>query len=107
MATHTLSHHASAISILPTKVDTSSSEYKGNASQFGDVMAHMQELHEKIHEGGPAKAREKHLARGKMLPREYVIASYTSLTDWCILQPYHSSDRHWHSVSRIINSGGP
>jgi 3-methylcrotonyl-CoA carboxylase beta subunit len=101
-----LSHHASAISILPTKVETSSSEYKSNASQFGEVMAQMQVLHEKIHEGGPAKAREKHLARGKMLPREYVIASYNSFTNGRLLQPHHSSDRHWHPIPRIVNFGG-
>ena len=40
---------------------------------MGEVMARMQELHKKIQEGGSAKAREKHIARGKMLPREYVI----------------------------------
>lgn len=84
IATHTFSHHAAAISILPTKVDTSSSEYKDNAFQFGEVMARMQELHEKIHEGGPAKAREKHIARGKMLPREYVLISSTSFADGII-----------------------
>ena len=81
IATNTSSHHAAAISILPTKVDTSSSDYKENALQFGEVMARMQELHAKIHQGGPTKARDKHIARGKMLPREYVIImSWTSLT---------------------------
>ncbi len=40
---------------------------------MGEVMARMQELHKKIEGGGSAKAREKHIARGKMLPREYVI----------------------------------
>ena len=40
---------------------------------MGEVMARMQELHKKIQEGGSAKAKEKHVARGKMLPREYVI----------------------------------
>ncbi len=40
---------------------------------MGEVMARMQELHKKIEGGGSAKARDKHIARGKMLPREYVI----------------------------------
>ena len=40
---------------------------------MGEVMARMQELHKKILGGGSAKAKEKHIARGKMLPREYVI----------------------------------
>jgi len=37
---------------------------------MGEAMARMRELHQKIEEGGPARAREKHVARGKMLPRE-------------------------------------
>ena len=35
-------------------------------------MARMQELHRKIEQGGSQKARGKHIAKGKMLPREYV-----------------------------------
>ena len=38
---------------------------------MGEVMAKMNELHAKIERGGPEKARQKHVARGKMLPREY------------------------------------
>lgn len=73
VATHTYSHHASALSIVPSNVDRSSEEYKENARQMGEVMARMQELHQKIEVGGSAKARDKHVARGKMLPREYLV----------------------------------
>ncbi len=72
IATHTYKHHAAAISILPTNVDKSSAQYQENAHQMGEVLAQMQELHKKIQGGGSAKARDKHIARGKMLPREYV-----------------------------------
>jgi 3-methylcrotonyl-CoA carboxylase beta subunit len=40
---------------------------------MGEVMARMQDLHQEIEAGGSAKARDKHLAKGKMLPREYVV----------------------------------
>ena len=41
---------------------------------MGDVMARIQELHTKIEEGDfTKKSRERHVARGRMLPREYVI----------------------------------
>ena len=73
IATHPYSHHAASLSILRTNVDTSSADYKSNVRQFGDVMAPMQELHRKVEQGGSQKAREKHVARGKMLPREYVL----------------------------------
>ena len=72
IASHTYKHHAATISVLPTNVDKLSSQYQENARQMGEVMARMQELHRKIQEGGSPKTREKHVARGKMLPREYV-----------------------------------
>lgn len=70
IATHAFNHHASALSVIPTKVDTLSKDFKENAVQFGEVMERMHELHQKIEQGGSLKAREKHVARGKMLPRE-------------------------------------
>jgi 3-methylcrotonyl-CoA carboxylase beta subunit len=73
-ATHTTPTQANAISILPTNVDPSSEEYKENARQMGEVMAKLEELTKKIHQGGPPKAREKHIARKKMLPRDRVTA---------------------------------
>ena len=70
IATHTFSHHASALSVLPTNVDPSSADFRENAVQFDELLARMRELHQKIEQGGPQKAKEKHVARGKMLPRE-------------------------------------
>ena len=39
-----------------------------------ELMARMDSLHGKIAEGGPQKARDKHIARGKMLPRDRITA---------------------------------
>jgi len=75
IANYTFAHHAQALSVLPSTVDTSSADFKDNAAQMDEVMGRMQELHSKIEQGGPAKARDKHIARGKMLVREYVQAS--------------------------------
>ena len=72
IATHPYNHHAAALSVLPSNVDTSSTDFKDNTRQFGDVMARLQDLHGQIEQGGPEKARQKHVARGKMLPRESV-----------------------------------
>ncbi|KAF4629805.1 hypothetical protein G7Y89_g8342 [Cudoniella acicularis] len=74
VATHCPPSQANAISILPTIVDPSSEEYKENARQMGEVMARLEELTKKIHQGGPPRAREKHIARKKMLPRDRVTA---------------------------------
>ncbi|KAH8647433.1 carboxyl transferase [Tricladium varicosporioides] len=74
VATHCTSNQANAISILPTAIDTSSEEYKENVRQMAEVMVRLEELTKKIHQGGPPKAREKHIARKKMLPRDRVSA---------------------------------
>lgn len=67
-------HQAQAISILPTSIDTSSPEYQENAKGMGEVIANLETLTKKIRLGGPPKAREKHLARKKMLPRDRITA---------------------------------
>jgi 3-methylcrotonyl-CoA carboxylase beta subunit len=66
--------HAAAISILPTLIDKSSASYKENATQLNQVMSKYQSLHDKISLGGPEKNRQKHLSRGKMLPRDRITA---------------------------------
>ncbi|OJJ48374.1 hypothetical protein ASPZODRAFT_62143 [Penicilliopsis zonata CBS 506.65] len=71
---YTHPHHASAISVLPTAVDTASAEYVENSRQMKELLDKMTGLHTKIAEGGPQKAREKHIARNKMLPRDRVTA---------------------------------
>lgn len=67
-------HQAHAISRLPTNVDPSSEEFKENERQMGEVMSKMQDLARKIQLGGSEKARQKHIARKKMLPRDRVTA---------------------------------
>ncbi|KAK2624095.1 hypothetical protein QTJ16_006729 [Diplocarpon rosae] len=74
IATHFTPNQANSISILPSVVDPSSEEYQENARQMGEVMGNLEELIKKIHQGGPPKAREKHVARKKMLPRDRVTA---------------------------------
>lgn len=96
IATHTHSHHANQISILRSSVDTSSADFKDNAAAMDDVMARMKDLRDTISQGGSQRAREKHVQRGKMLPREYVDPVYTSREETIILivtQSYNHSHR--------------
>ncbi|KAL8945804.1 MAG: hypothetical protein Q9222_007708 [Ikaeria aurantiellina] len=87
IATHTHSHHAQKLSILPSNVDTSSSTYKRNADSYADLMASMTALHQKIEKGGTEKAREKHLGRGKMLVRDRITALVDPGTPFLELSP--------------------
>jgi 3-methylcrotonyl-CoA carboxylase beta subunit len=70
VATHTHSFHANQISVIRSKVDTSSEIFKENAQQMEAALQRIRELKMAAAQGGPPKNREKHVARGKMLPRE-------------------------------------
>lgn len=74
VATYCPPTQAKAISVLPTNIDPSSEEYIQNASQIKPLLDHLSTLTAKIHQGGPPKAREKHIARKKMLPRDRITA---------------------------------
>ncbi|OLN96557.1 putative methylcrotonoyl-CoA carboxylase beta chain, mitochondrial [Colletotrichum chlorophyti] len=87
VATFTPRHQASAISRIQTNVDPTSEEFKENERHMGEVMKKMQDLTRKVHLGGSAKAREKHLARKKMLPRDRVTALIDPGTTFLELSP--------------------
>ncbi|MBL4573371.1 MAG: methylcrotonoyl-CoA carboxylase [Gammaproteobacteria bacterium] len=59
--------------VLTTKIDTDSNNFSAN-KQAMEILAN--DLHEKlaeIRQGGPEASREKHKARGKLLPRDRVL----------------------------------
>ncbi|KAH8725482.1 carboxyl transferase domain-containing protein [Phaeosphaeriaceae sp. PMI808] len=74
VATFTHSHHAEAVSILPTAVDTGSTDFKENKRQMDEATDNLISLHKKIAQGGTQKARDKHVQRGKMLVRDRITA---------------------------------
>ncbi|KAI4633664.1 uncharacterized protein J4E87_000828 [Alternaria ethzedia] len=73
-ATFTHSHHAEAVSVIPTNVDTSNADFKENKRQMDEATENLVNLHTKIAQGGPQKARDKHIQRGKMLVRDRISA---------------------------------
>ncbi|KAG5986091.1 hypothetical protein E4U43_005670 [Claviceps pusilla] len=80
-------HQAAALSRLPTAVDPLSDDFRDNASQMAALTAQMAALTRKIQRGGPDKAREKHLARNKMLPRDRITALIDPGTTFLELSP--------------------
>lgn len=74
VATYTSAQQASQISILQTTVDKNSEGFKENAAALSELTQKIAQLHEKAAEGGPQKARDKHVQRGKMLVRDRVTA---------------------------------
>jgi hypothetical protein len=73
IATHTHSFHADQISVIRSSIDPSSTEFKENEQQMKDAISKIRELNGTIAKGGSTKARDKHVARGKMLVREYAL----------------------------------
>jgi 3-methylcrotonyl-CoA carboxylase beta subunit len=60
--------------MLPTQIDPRSPGFRDNAEAMLALVEDLRREHERARAGGGAKAREKHLARGKLLPRERVRA---------------------------------
>jgi 3-methylcrotonyl-CoA carboxylase beta subunit len=69
-ATYTSRHQAAQISVLQTAVDTNSTSYVDNKKSMQELLDTFTTLHRNAALGGSDKAREKHVARGKMLVRE-------------------------------------
>jgi 3-methylcrotonyl-CoA carboxylase beta subunit len=62
------------MAVLTSSVDTSASEFRANAERTGALVDELRRRRAQAAAGGPAKARERHLQRGKLLPRDRVMA---------------------------------
>ena len=60
--------------ILDSRIDPRSDEFRANAEALGALVADLKAQLARTGEGGGERAREKHLARGKLLPRERIRA---------------------------------
>src|SRR5882672_5764352 len=58
--------------VLDTSIDPRSDEYRANAQSLRTQVGELRELLARIAEGGGAQARDRHVARGKLLPRDRV-----------------------------------
>jgi 3-methylcrotonyl-CoA carboxylase beta subunit len=74
VATYTSPHQAAQLSVLPSTVDKQSKAYQDNAAAMRAVTQQIAELHARAAQGGPEKARQKHIERGKMLVRDRITA---------------------------------
>ncbi|PLN78018.1 methylcrotonoyl-CoA carboxylase beta chain mitochondrial precursor [Aspergillus taichungensis] len=98
IANYSHPHHASALSVLPTVVDPTSTEFQENSRQMDELVDRMTNLHNTIAQGGPQKARDKHIARGKMLPRDRVTALIDPGTSFLELSPLAGHDVYGEEV---------
>ena len=60
--------------VLKSRVDPSTEEYELNAAANVELAAQLREISAQIATGGSARSRERHLVRGKLLPRDRIDA---------------------------------
>ena len=60
------------MSVIQTRADPSSEAFQENARHMRNLVSDLRARIDRVKEGGPAEAREKHKRRGKLLPRERV-----------------------------------
>lgn len=60
------------MTILKTQLNTRSADYLANREAMLTQVDNLRTLLAKVHEGGGAKAQQRHVGRGKLLPRERI-----------------------------------
>ncbi|MBK1658626.1 carboxyl transferase domain-containing protein [Paracraurococcus ruber] len=60
------------MSILASGIDTRGSEFRANTAHMRGLLAELSDRTAEAAQGGPEASRQRHLSRGKLLPRERV-----------------------------------
>ncbi|MEM1199268.1 MAG: carboxyl transferase domain-containing protein, partial [Pseudomonadota bacterium] len=60
------------MAVLSSSVSTTSQEFKSNQSAMGSLVADLVQKRAIVAKGGSERSRERHAARGKLLPRDRV-----------------------------------
>jgi 3-methylcrotonyl-CoA carboxylase beta subunit len=61
------------VTVIQSTIDSSAPEFRANETAMRVLTAELQERRAKAAEGGSPRSRERHLSRGKLLPRERVM----------------------------------
>ena len=60
------------MSVIKSGLDPHAADFKANAAAMRALVDDLREKTDQVSRGGSEEARQKHLARGKLLPRERV-----------------------------------
>jgi len=61
------------LAILSSSIDKNAADFRANAEKMRALTAQLQARRAEAALGGPEKSRERHVARGKLLPRDRVM----------------------------------
>lgn len=62
------------VNVLDGTLDKEAASYKANAASMREVLKGLESKINQVKEGGDAQSRQKHIARGKLLPRDRIDA---------------------------------
>ena len=75
------------MTILASSIDRNAAEFRANAERMRALVAELQMRRDEAASGGPERARERHVARGKLLPRDRVMNLIDSGSPFLELSP--------------------
>ncbi len=90
------------MTIIKSQINTRSADFKANVAAMEGIVADLREKTEIVSRGGPEEARQKHLARGKLLPRDRINALLDPGAPFLELSPLAA----WGMWKNEVASGG-
>jgi 3-methylcrotonyl-CoA carboxylase beta subunit len=66
-------HVGEPLGTIASVIDSASAEFRANATAMGKLVNELQQQRAEAALGGPARARDRHVGRGKLLPRDRVM----------------------------------
>jgi 3-methylcrotonyl-CoA carboxylase beta subunit len=83
---------------IGTSIDRSSAEFQANAKKMQALVAQLQSRRAEAARGGSERSRERHIARGKLLPRDRVMNLIDSGSPFLELSPLAANDMYEDAI---------
>ena len=97
------------MAVLTSSISPTSEEFQLNASVMSDLLENLKESRAKAASGGPERSRERHLGRGKLLPRDRIMQLLDPGSSFLELAPMAAWDMYGgdiHAAGVITGIGG-
>ncbi len=90
------------VSQLESKVDVNTDEFQANAALMRDLCDQLRSRRAESAKGGPARSRDRHISRGKLLPRDRVMSLIDPGSPFLELSPLAAYEMY----DEAINAAG-
>ena len=94
----TVARERTAMSVLRSRLKPASDEYQENAAAMRAMLADLRAKHAQARAGGDAAARERHVSRGKQLPRDRIVALLDAGSEFLELSTLAAHDLYDNQV---------